>query len=206
MRSHYFEVGEIHDAIIRGDLPAVQLPARHLAAAPPAPNLSGQLAPFAAAMKISATRVAEAKTLDSAAKATTELLAQCSGCHLTAGIRPTAPSRPTPDVGGMVGHMLEHQRATDALLLGLLLPSPSEWELGSGLLDTGQLRPSDLPRDSKRSAQAKKADERVHALASDAARATRPARRQAVYVGVVTACAECHGLHPNIWGPRSSTP
>src|SRR4051812_32504694 len=72
MRSHYFEVGEIHDAIIRGDLAAVQLPAHHLPAAPPAPNLSGQLAPFAAAMKISATHVAEAKTLDSAAKATTE--------------------------------------------------------------------------------------------------------------------------------------
>jgi len=205
MRNHYFEIGEIHDAIIRGDLPAIQMPARHLADSP-ATSMPAALASFATAMKSSARRVADAKTLDAAAKATTDLLAQCSGCHLTAGIRPAAPSRSTPDVGGMVGHMLEHQRATDALLLGLLLPSPSEWEIGASLLDTGQLKPSELPRDSKMSAQAKKADERVHSLATDAVRATTPARRQEVYVGVITACAECHRLHPNIWGPRSSTP
>ena len=34
MRNHYFEIGEIHDAIIRGDLPAIQMPARHLADSP----------------------------------------------------------------------------------------------------------------------------------------------------------------------------
>jgi mono/diheme cytochrome c family protein len=205
MRSHYFEVVEVHEALIRGDLKAIAAPAKRLAALTPATPVPAEFSPFVTALKTSAARVAEATTIDGAARATTDLLAQCAGCHRSAGIRPPTPSRVTPDVGGMVGHMLEHQRATDELLLGLLLPSASVWDLGAGRLNTGELRPNELPRDPKMSDEAKKADEKIHKLAADAAAAgSSPARRDAMYVEVVTACAQCHGLHPNIWGPNST--
>jgi len=204
MRNHYSQVTEIHDAIIRGDLKAVAAPARKLANQAPATPVPTSLTAFVTAMKARATKVADATTIAAAAKATTELLSECAGCHRAAGVRPAPPSRDTPDVGGVVGHMLAHQHATDALLLGLLLPSQSEWELGAGLLDTGELRPSELPRDSKLVGEARKADETIHALARPAAAAAGSASRQdEIYASVVTACAQCHGLHPNIWGPSS---
>jgi mono/diheme cytochrome c family protein len=203
MHHHYLEVGEIHEAVIRGDLAAVRGPSERLRAALVVPAVPPTLSPFIATMTNAARRANEAGNLTAAAVATTELIAQCAGCHQAAGVRPAVIGRPSPDVGGLVGHMLDHQRATDALLHGLLLPSTVEWERGAALLRKAELHRLDLPPDPEMSREVRQAETRVHAMADEAMAARTAARREAVYARLMTTCAECHGLHPTVWGPRT---
>ena len=58
---------------------------------------------------------------------------------------PAAPAAPA--VGGVVGHMLEHQRAVDLMVQGLTVPSTSAWNEGAATFASAPLRDKDLPRD-----------------------------------------------------------
>ena len=204
MRHHYLVVGDIHEAVIRGDLAAVRGPAERLRAILVVPDVPARLRPFLTTMTYAARRTAEATTLAVAATETTTLIAQCAGCHQAAGVRPAVVTRITPDVGGGFGHMLDHQRATDALLQGLLLPSSSEWDRGAALLKTATLHPRELPPDPRSSQELQRIETGVHAMAVQAAAARTPAQRNAAYAQVMATCAQCHGLHPRVWVPRAS--
>ena len=203
MQHHFLQVTLIHEAMIRGDLPAVRAPARELARLPAPPDTPVRTAPFVAAIAAAAARAAEAPDLETAASATSMMLRQCGDCHRSAGIFPAPSAVARPDVGGLVGHMLEHQRAADDLLQGLLIPSGSLWQRGAGRLKAAPLRPGDLPVDRAFTAELKRTDARVHALAAAAAAATDAPARASVYADLLTTCAQCHGLHRQIWGPRT---
>jgi hypothetical protein len=99
--------------------------------------------------------------------------------------------------------MLEHQRAADELLQGLLIPSEARWRSGAERLRTAELLRSDLPADPKLTPEIRKAETAVHALANRAAAATATSERAAVYVDLATTCARCHSLHRQIWGPKT---
>jgi cytochrome c553 len=202
MQHHYLQVTLIHEAIIRGDLPAVQSPARELAAMPAPVNTPPRTAPFAKAIAAAAELAAGAQTLSSAASAATLMLLQCGECHRAAGVLP-APSTPRrPDLGGLVGHMLEHQRAVDEMLQGLLMPSVSRWAQGTARLKTAPLRPDQFPRDPRLPNELTRTDALVHEIGGRAAQATDAPTRATVYGDLLTTCAECHGLHREIWGPK----
>ena len=106
-----------------------------------------------------------------------------------------------PDVGGIVGHMLTHQRAADDLLQGLVIPSESRWQEGAAKLETLTLGAEDWPRDPKLTAETRQADVTVHALADQAREAATARARANVYVDLLTTCASCHSLHRRVWGP-----
>jgi cytochrome c553 len=144
-----------------------------------------------------------ATTLGEAAAPVATMLSQCGQCHRTVGVFPGPSTRNYPDVGGIVGHMLTHQRAVDELLQGLLIPSDSRWAQGAELLRTAELSRSDLPPDPKLTPELRRAEAAVHALADRAATATTAGDRAAVYVELATTCAQCHSLHRQIWGPRT---
>jgi len=100
--------------------------------------------------------------------------------------------------------MLEHQRAADEMLQGLIIPSASQWRQGAERLRTAALQRDKLPRDSKLTPQVLKAEERVHRLADQATAAADTSARAAIYAQVLTTCAECHGLHAVVWGPLTA--
>jgi cytochrome c553 len=131
------------------------------------------------------------------------MVTECGNCHQAVGIFPSPSTPRTPDVGGLVGHMLEHKRAADEMLQGLVIPSASRWQQGADRLRVAALRPSQLPFDSKMTADIRKAEDRVHQAANQAADAGTTAERAAAYVQVLTTCAECHGLH-KVWGPLAA--
>ncbi len=201
MRHHFADVSRIHEAVIRGDLEAVREPARRLGQLPVPAGVPEAGLRYVVTMRKSGERVAAAKTVAVAATETVIMLNQCAGCHQAVGIRPTPPSQSTPDVGGLVGHMLEHQRAADALLQGLVIPSTSEWQSGATRLGTVPLRPVWLVPELRYVPDLDKVDAAVHDLAAEALSADNPTRRSAAYVRLLTTCAECHSLHTKIWGP-----
>lgn len=200
MRHHFVDVSLIHDAIIRGDLAAVRPPARRLGDLAVPARLPDAGIPYVVMMRRAGQRAATAKTLAAAATETVTMLAQCAGCHQTVGIRPTPASRSAPDAGGFAGHMLEHQRAADDLLHGLVIPSSSEWLSGAKRLRAAPLRPVWLIPELRYVPDLDRVDAAVHDLADDAMSAESPARRNDVYARLLATCADCHGVHRTIVG------
>lgn len=203
MRHHFGQVSRIHEALVRGDLPAVRQPAMELSTIPVPPGVPVTALRFVVATRDAGRRAAGAVTLVQAADAEAMLLAQCADCHQASGVRivPAVPER--PNVGGLVGHMLDHQRAVDHLLLGLIIPSPAEWQLGMEALQVAPLKPDNLPYDARFTREIEDAEAHVHDLARTKIGASTPAARGAAYAQLVTTCAQCHSLHSRIWGPTS---
>lgn len=204
MQHHFSQVSLIHEAVIRGDLPAVRESARQLAESESPRDVAASTAPQVASMQLGAKRAAEAQDLVSAAAATASMLLSCGDCHRTAGTMPVPMTLNRPQVGGLVGHMLEHQRAADEMLEGLFIPSETQWLRGATRLAGAPLQQQSLPRDQKLTPEIRKAEERVHQLAAHAIKATAWKDRGEIYAQVLTTCASCHGLHGVVWGPRRS--
>lgn len=201
MRAHLNQVMVIHAAVIRGDLAAMAPAARALAALDDSRFPAGGPRQVAA-MKAAAARASRAGDALEAGRATAEMLTACGTCHRSLGTRPPIPTVERPSVGGVVGHMLEHQVAADLLLEGLVIPSDTSWRAGAQALMGAPLNPRELPVDSAVRRQLAPTEERVHRLATDAAQATDPQARAGYYGQVLAGCADCHKLHARIWGPK----
>lgn len=204
MQHHFSQVGLVHEAVIRGDLPAVRGPASQLAESETPRDVPASTAPYVAAMRLGAKRAAEARELASAAAATASILLACGECHRNAGTMPVPVTPKRPPVGGLVGHMLEHQRAADEMLEGLFIPSETQWLRGAARFVGAPLRQQSLPRDPKLTPGIRKAEERVHQLAERAREARAWKDRGEIYAEMLTTCASCHSLHGVVWGPRRS--
>jgi cytochrome c553 len=203
MQHHFVAISGVHEAVIRGDLRGALPPAAALAAMRTPVDLPIDAEPFVAKLRAAGRLAGTAPNLRTAAAATVTMLQQCAACHRAAGIYPAPIALKRPDVGGIVGHMLDHLRAADDLLQGLVVPSDSLWQSGAERLRTATLDPRRWPPDPKLTVEARKADAAVHALADRAKAATTPNARGAVYADLLTTCASCHSLHRGVWGPRS---
>jgi hypothetical protein len=201
MRHHFAQVLLVHEAVIRGDLPAVRVPATEIATLVMPAALPAKAGPFVIALRQAGQDAVEAKTLFAAATATVAMVVQCANCHVAVDVFPAPSRRPTHDVGATVGHMMEHQLAVDDMLAGLLVPSSSQWLDGAGRLRVAALRAGELPKDPEFTKWVREADVEVHRLAEEAILADTTEQRASVYVGLIVSCARCHGLHSKIWGP-----
>jgi cytochrome c553 len=203
MQHHFVDIGRVHEAVIRGDLPGVHASAAALATmpVPNEPPVDPRL--FVGTIRQAGRLASTASNLRTAAASTVTMLRQCADCHRAAGVYPTPRTLRRPDVGGIVGHMLDHQRAADELLEGLVIPSDAMWLAGVERLRTAALHPSDWPRDRALTPEVRAAERTVHALVDRGRAATSSNARAAVYADLITTCASCHSLHPGIWGPRS---
>jgi mono/diheme cytochrome c family protein len=201
MKEHYEKVRVVEAAVIRGDLDAVREPAAWLAAHESSKELDKASASQVSSMRQSARKAADAKDIQTAATATATMLATCGDCHRAAAVVPAPAAVRQPMVGGVVGHMLKHQQAIDQMADGLIIPSAAQWKAGAEALKSVPLRASDLPRDPKLTREVAAAEDRVHLLAEQAATAAEGATRVKAYAQIISACAQCHGLHGRIWGP-----
>lgn len=194
-------VSTIQTAVVQGDLAAVEKAARALADRPLAQGVPEKAAPHVAAISTAARAAAAAADVTTAAIATSRMLAACGTCHRAVGTMPALASPALPSVGGTVGHMLEHQRASDQLLHGLVVPSQTAWREGAQALRAAPLHARELPRDAKLTPELLRVEEAVHRLAEDALAADTTDARVRVYSTLLARCADCHGLHRRVWGP-----
>ena len=201
MRHHFGEVLLVHEAVIRGDLPAVREPAMKVATIAMPTNVPETAVPFVVALRQAGQRAAQATTLPDAAAATVAMVNECANCHRTVGVFPAVPLRRPPDIGGILGHMQQHQLATDDMLVGLMVPSPSQWRAGAEQLRVAPLRSSQLPRDPELTKWVREADVRLHDSADRATAADTTDLRTRAYVEIMTSCVQCHSVHSKVWGP-----
>ena len=168
-----------------GGMPGGRQPALRVAAVAMPEGMPETAAPFVAELRKAGRRAADATTVSAAAQATVAMATGCATCHRGMGVFP-APSRPAgPDIGGGFGHMLEHQRAADEMLIGLMVPSTSDWRQGADRLRAAVLLPGQLPADLKLTKDIRKLDLRVHGIAESGDR-RRNARRAGERVHRVT--------------------
>lgn len=201
MRHHFGEVLLVHEAVIRGDLPAVREPALKVATIAVPAGVPDTALPLVVALRQAGERAARATTLADAAEATVAMVNECAKCHRTVGVFPAVSPRRAPDIGGLLGHMLEHQLAADDMLVGLMVPSPSQWRSGAERLRVAPLRSSQLPRDPQLTKWVREADVRLHDSADRATLADSIQLRTRAYVEIMTSCVQCHSVHSKIWGP-----
>lgn len=203
MQHHFVDVTLVHEAVIRGDLPATLQPAARLATLAPPPLMADASAQFIESIRLAGRRIVQQRTLATAAGEVTTMLRQCGLCHQAMSVFPVRRTPSGPDVGGVVGHMLQHQRALDDLLLGLVMPSETQWHEGAARLKTAVLRPADWPPSPDLTGDVRRAEKTVHDIADEAARATTTLEQARIYARLLRACGSCHSLHARIWGPRS---
>ncbi len=202
MQQHFASVMSLHEAVTRGDLAESRRIAAGIAERPGPAGIVEALEPYVAIMQAAARRVTGDVTLEDAAASTAAMLAACGDCHRAAGTMPAPISIASPAVGGLVGHMLAHQRAVDLMVQGLTVPSTSAWHEGTTILAAAPLRDRELPRDSKLTKAIRTAEARVHDLAERSASADDTRSRIYIYSELVQSCANCHSLHQKVWGPR----
>ena len=202
MRGHYREAMIVHEAVIRGDLPAATSAARALAEYEPPPGTLPKAEPFVRAIRESSAQIEHAGSIADAASATANMLIACGDCHRALGTQPSAPLAGPPKVGGVVGHMLAHQRAADQMLQGLVSPSESSWRDGARAFAAAPLVQRDLPARDSEAHDLILRERSVHQIAAGAAEA-RDARNRAGFYGLILGgCADCHKQHAKVWGPK----
>ena len=201
MQHHFSDVVRVHEAVIRGDLPAVRAPALRVASVAVPTSVPESAAPFVVALRQAGQRAADATSLEDAARSTVAMVVECAKCHRTVGVFPAVTQRRPPQIGGLLGHMQEHQLATDDMLVGLMVPSPSQWRTGADKLRAAPLRTNQMPRDPKMTKWVRDADLRLHQIAERAIAADTDDERARSYVDVMTTCAQCHSVHSTVWGP-----
>jgi len=201
MDGHYRAVVRVYDAVIAGDLEAARTAAIDIWGMPTPSGMPAGGVQIADWVQRQGRRVAQATSLDEAARASAAMLTLCGDCHATVGVRIATAEPPRPDVGGIVGHMLGHQRAVEALVEGLVAPSSMRWRAGADLLGELPLDSDELPDDPGLTAAVRRAEAEVHAVSVDAIAAPDNTTRTAVFGRLIGTCAGCHQLHAGTWGP-----
>jgi hypothetical protein len=201
MQHHFVDVVRVQEAVIRGDLSAVRAAAGDLIRMPPPADTKPDTAKYVIGIREAGRRAGQATALPAAALAAATMLSQCGECHRSLNVMPAVAARQTPDVGGIVGHMLAHQNAADRMLQGLIVPSNSYWQMGAEALRAAPLKREDLPPDPKLTKEVRAAETAVHEASDLALEATTTQERVATYGALLATCAQCHALHSRAWGP-----
>lgn len=202
MQDHFAQAMAMHRAVIRGDLAALKSPATWLADHAVPPSMPPGTESYPAAMSRIARRAAGATDIPDAAASVATLLTICGECHQAAGTMPAVPLQPPTESGSIAGHMLRHQRAVDQMLQGLVVPSHTLWRQGARDLSEAPLRAGDFPVNRRLGQPMARAEQHVHALASQAVDTNDSSGRASIYGQLLATCAGCHEQHTKAWGPE----
>ena len=202
MQVHFAQAMVVHEAVIRGDLPAARESASRLAS----PESPGALPKDGRLTSRSCTKRRDGQRQRRASSRRRWARPRCSRPAAIATVASArCPPRPLDAPGsavrGVVGHMLAHQHAADQMLQGLVVPSSTLWRAGAAGLSTPPLASADLPRDAKLGPEAKASEGRIHVLAGQAGRVDEPGARAVFYAQILARCADCHASHRKVWGP-----
>jgi hypothetical protein len=188
-------VNALRSAIVAGNLEGVRAPARWLATHESLPSLPPEWEVFVETLRENGRRVEKARSLVSAAFATSAMARSCGDCHraseVTIDFEPAKP--PPPHREDTATHMQRHLWAADRMWQGLIGPSEQAWAEGADMLLDVPLEPSQMGEtpDNEQRELARMALE-VHLIGSRAAIAYEPEHRSQLYSEYLSLCVDCH--------------
>lgn len=183
---HGAEAIAVRDAVIAGDLPAVQAAARRLSASVPG-------APAAFTEAVSA--VGASRDTVMAGEAVGAVVGQCATCHTQVGVLPTLAAPPESAAeGSIAASMQRHLQGADGMWSGLVLADPQRIRSGAAILAASNLVPTGTPVGSPVSPLATQLEVRVHDLADRASRSTDLSVTASAYGRMLGTCSACHAV------------
>jgi len=193
MKDHFFKATEMQVAVINGDLAAVKEPARWMADHANSAAMPSEWRSHAEAMRKWARQAENATDLETAARATAAMGAECGNCHLDLGAEVTfADPEPLPEGEDAAAHMARHAWASGRMWEGLVAPSGAIWDEGANVLGEAPLAPADLPVDLDVLAEVSELEGAVHAMGAESVGLSGQPARARVYGEFLATCASCH--------------
>jgi cytochrome c556 len=191
MKDHFTQAIHARDAIIRGDLAAMQAPAKWLADARVAETLPADWKPHVIHLQNAARSALQADDLAEAADAIGAMGAACGDCHAELGVRLRfAGMSAEGEASPVLDRMSRHQRAADWMWKGLVRPSDRAWSAGVLALQEAPLWPEDEATPQAAVALA----DRIHTLAELGPVTQARSARARLYGEYVATCSTCHSL------------
>lgn len=182
----------IQAAIIAGSLDAARDPANRLLEQDASVAGEAANADYVEAVRLAASEVLAADTLESAAEAASQLGLACGACHTanSATVEFAEVRRPS-DKEKERPHMQRHQWAADRMWEGLIGPDGTAFSRGANLLFESPVKPEVLAKHG--------GDEvvvgmsrRVHQLAANATTVREPGERAEIFAEFIANCGACH--------------
>lgn len=187
MYVHYQQVGEIHAAVIVGDVGAVRAPARALANAR---STHGAASDASWDLMQGEARVIQGQSeIDDIARSVARMGMACGDCHTAVGDGPEMnPGEAPPSSQNPGAHMIRHQWGLDRMWEGLVGPSEASWAAGAGALgdEAMQLGSGDWSDDVER------LTDLVHELGGEARHTADWHDRADIYAKLLASCSACH--------------
>ncbi len=195
MYAHFDRAGEVHDALVRGELDRAKVAGEWIASHPEPRGLTDVPEAFLFAMQGYATQVSQSNRLEEAATAAAHLGRTCGDCHREQAIEPrflvgTAP----PSGDGPKAEMARHIWASERMWEGLVGPGDHAWRSGAEALKQGWLDPHDVASDPGDRERIGELIRQVYALGTQAERASDSGERAEIYGEFLNTCTECHRL------------
>jgi len=193
MKDHFFKATEMQLAVINGDLAAVREPARWMAEHANSAAMPPEWRSHAEAMRKWARQAEDAQDIETAARATAGMGAECGNCHQDLGAEVSfADPEPLPQGDDAATHMQRHAWASGRMWEGLVAPSGAIWDEGAEVLGEAPLAPADLPVDLDVLAEVSEMEGAVHAMGAESVGLSGQAARARVYGEFLATCASCH--------------
>jgi hypothetical protein len=195
MYAHFDRAGEVHDALVRGQIDRARAEARWLATHPETRMLPVGSEPYSAAMAGHATSASEASDLQHAAIAAAQMGRTCGDCHRQYDVKPRfLVGTAAPTGSGPAAEMALHVWAADRMWQGLIGPDDFAWTSGARGLTLGWLNPGEVVADPGDRERLRNLIRQVYELAARAEMASDPEARAEVYGAFLTTCIDCHQL------------
>jgi len=194
MFAHFDRAGEIHDALVRGDLDRAKEAAEWMATHQE-PRFPGDLPEFRSDMQGYANQVSWADGLPQAARAAAHLGQTCGDCHRANQVSPrfligTAP----PGGTGPQAEMARHVWASERMWEGLVGPEDHAWTSGAEALKSGWLDPNQVVANPQDRPRIRDLVRQVYDLGLKAESAQDSEARAEIYAEFLNTCTECHRL------------
>jgi len=195
MYAHFDRAGEVHDAVVRGDLNRARSAAAWIATHQHPQGLPGATSEFQAAMQEYATQVSQSNHLEEATMAATQMGRTCGDCHRENGVSPRFLVGTVPPGGeGPKAEMALHVWASERMWEGLMGPGDHAWTSGARALREGWLDAQELVSDPEDRARIRELIRQVYTLGGKGESATEPQVRAELYAEFLNTCMECHRL------------
>lgn len=194
MSEHFVQITTIRDAVIKGDLEAVNKATKEFRDHPTYKDLPEDWEPYMSSLRGAADIAVTADRISLAASALSSMAYVCGACHKQNDVRVKFAAVALPEPGDdPKKHMLQHQWAADRMWEGLVSPSSELWKSGAEQLAGSALQPADMGGLGRNLKQIRLLGEQTHKMALEA-RDAEDLQRSRIYGMFVGACAGCHRL------------
>ncbi len=195
MYAHFDRAGEVHDALVRGELAKAREGAAWIASHGDGYGVPPESAQQDALMRRYAGQVQQASELHSAAQAAAQMGRTCGDCHRIHKVEPRFLVGSVPPQGGSArAEMALHVWAAERMWEGLVGPQDFAWASGAKALKGGWLDPHAVVSDAADREKVRVMVQTVYQIGSRAEGVSASEERASLYGEFLTTCIDCHRL------------